>query len=76
MIATPARLILSTTLAVLVAGLGGVPPRAAAAQAKVGTIKGRVRLTGKSPGNAVIRMGLDPMCVKVNAGKLAVRKKW
>lgn len=75
MIATPARLILSTMLAVLVAGLGGVHPRAAAAQSKGGTIRGRVHLTGKSPGNAVIRMGLDPMCVKMNAGKLAVQEE-
>ena len=75
MIATPARLVLSTTLAVLVAGLEGVHPRAAAAQAKVGTIKGRVRLTGKSPGNAVIRMGVDPMCRKINAGKQVVQEQ-
>jgi hypothetical protein len=75
MISTPVRLILSTTLAVLVAGQGSVFPRAAAAQARVGTIKGRVRLTGKSPGNAVIRMGVDPMCGKLNAGKQVVQEQ-
>jgi hypothetical protein len=75
MIATPVRLVLSTTLAALVAGTGGVHPRVAAAQARVGTIKGRVRLTGKSPGNAVIRMGVDPMCGKINAGKQVVQEQ-
>jgi len=34
-----------------------------------GTIKGHVRLTGKSPGNTVIRMGVDPMCGSLNTGK-------
>jgi len=75
MIATPARLVLSTTLAVLVAGIGGVHSRPAAAQARGGTIKGRVRLTGKHPGNAVIRMGVDPMCGKMNAGKQVVQEQ-
>src|SRR5438093_9703789 len=40
-----------------------------AAQANSGTIKGHVRLTGKLPGNPIIRMGMDPMCSKINAGK-------
>jgi plastocyanin len=42
------------------------------AAAKTGTIKGRVRLSGKPPGNEVIRMGMDPMCAKVYAGKRPV----
>jgi plastocyanin len=41
----------------------------ASAQANTGTIKGHVRLTGKLPGNPVIRMGMDPMCSRMNAGK-------
>jgi len=41
----------------------------AAAQANTGTIKGHVRLTGKLPGNPVIRMGMDPMCSRMNTGK-------
>ena len=41
----------------------------ALAQANTGTIKGRVRLTGKLPGNPIIRMGMDPMCSRMNAGK-------
>ena len=39
------------------------------AQANTGTIKGHVHLTGKLPGNPIIRMGMDPMCSKMNAGK-------
>src|SRR5262245_39158137 len=38
-----------------------------------GTIKGRVRLSGKSPGNVVIRMGMDPMCASLNAGKQVIQ---
>ena len=83
MISTPARLLLSAALAGLVSGLFGVHTvnipvplsSAAAAQAKAGTIKGRVRLTGTSPGNAVIRMGVDPMCRKINAGKQVVQEQ-
>jgi hypothetical protein len=75
MISTPVRLVLSAMLALVVAGQGSVFPHAAAAQARVGTIKGRVRLMGKSPGNAVIRMGVDPMCGKMNAGKQVVQEQ-
>src|SRR6185295_5008093 len=39
-----------------------------------GTIKGHVRLTGKSPGNTVIRMGVDPMCNSINAGKRVIQE--
>src|SRR5919201_2187952 len=44
-------------------------PLAAQARAATGTIKGRIKLNGKAPGNPVIRMGMDPMCAKLNAGK-------
>jgi plastocyanin len=37
-----------------------------------GTLKGRIRLSGKAPGNVVIRMGMDPMCSRLYAGKRAV----
>ncbi len=40
-----------------------------AAQANTGTIKGHVHLSAKLPGNPIIRMGMDPMCSKINAGK-------
>src|SRR5689334_25269592 len=41
---------------------------AAAAAANTGTIQGHVRLSGPAPGNPIIRMGMDPMCAKLNAG--------
>lgn len=47
---------------------------AAAAQGATGTIKGRVRLIGESPGNPVIRMGMDPRCAEMNAGKLVIQE--
>lgn len=39
-----------------------------------GTITGHVRLTGKSPGNTIIRMGMDPKCAQMNAGKRLVQE--
>jgi len=62
--------IVACALGVALARGGG--STAVAAAANTGTIKGVVRLTGKAPGNPVIRMGMDPMCVKVNAGKRVV----
>src|SRR6516165_4889478 len=44
------------------------------AQGNTGTIKGRVHLTGKLPGNPIIRMGMDPMCAKMNAGKRVIQE--
>ena len=38
-----------------------------------GTITGRVAVKGTVPGNPIIRMGLDPMCAKLNAGKSTVQ---
>lgn len=39
-----------------------------------GTIKGHVKLAGKLPGNPVIRMGMDPKCAQINAGKRVVQE--
>ena len=47
---------------------------AAAATANTGTIQGHVRLTGPAPGNPIIRMGMDPMCAKLNAGARPVQQ--
>jgi hypothetical protein len=44
-----------------------VPP--VAAQAAGGTIEGVVHVTGSAPPNAIIRMGADPRCSKLYAGK-------
>jgi plastocyanin len=62
--------LLAFTVAALVAAGAGFG--AASAQANTGTIKGRISLTGKLPGNPVIRMSMDPMCAKINAGKRVV----
>jgi plastocyanin len=41
---------------------------------KGGAIRGHIRVNGKLPGNPVIRMGMDPMCAKLNAGKQPVQE--
>ena len=46
----------------------------AAPQAGTGSIKGHIRLMGKLPGNPIIRMGMDPMCSKMNAGKRVIQE--
>jgi hypothetical protein len=40
-----------------------------AAPEATGSLKGRIRLSGPEPGNRVIRMGMDPVCAKIWAGK-------
>jgi len=59
----------SMTLALVATTLASGHFSTAAQSANLGTIKGRVRLSGKSPGNAIIRMGVDPMCAAINRGK-------
>ena len=74
--------ILCPIAACLVAAMAaGGPGRTAAAQAAGqgtttgrGTIKGHIRLTGKEPGNPIIRMGMDPMCARINAGKRVIQE--
>jgi len=39
-----------------------------------GTIEGHVKLTGTPRPNAVIQMGADPNCLKINAGKRVVQQ--
>src|SRR4029450_5144745 len=66
--------LLAVVLTVAVA-IRNQPTNAAGAQAaNRGTIKGHVRLNGKLPGNPVIRMGMDPMCSKINAGKRVIQE--
>jgi plastocyanin len=64
----------SALLAVTAVALAGAGAGfgSAAAQASTGTIKGRISVSGKLPGNPVIRMGMDPMCARINAGKRVV----
>ena len=53
----------------------GAGTEASGAQAAArGTIKGHIKLNGQLPGNPVIRMGVDPMCAKINAGKRVIQE--
>jgi hypothetical protein len=46
----------------------------AAGQSTTGSIKGHIVLTGKAPGNPVIRMGVDPKCSALNAGHRVIQE--
>jgi plastocyanin len=46
----------------------------AAPQNNTGTIRGHVGLSGKLPGNVVLRLGRDPMCARINAGKQVIQE--
>jgi plastocyanin len=63
-------------LAILIAVLVTANRRgdAAAVQLGRGTITGHIGLIGKLPGNPIIRMGKDPMCAKLNAGKRVIQE--
>lgn len=62
-------------LGLLLATIAGGDTNLSAAQAaKRGAIKGHIKLNGKLPGNPIIRMGMDPMCAKLNAGKRPVQE--
>jgi hypothetical protein len=67
-------LLVACTLVVAVAAASLVASPAAALPDGGGTIKGHIRLAGKLPGNPVIRMGMDPMCARINAGKQVVQE--
>lgn len=45
-----------------------------AAAGPTGTLRVRVRLEGELPGNAVIRMGVDPLCARLTEGKQIVQE--
>lgn len=57
-------------------GQGSVPAGDSAAVVgdAGGTIEGHVLLRGKSPGNRVVRMGMDPKCAAAWAGEPAVEE--
>jgi hypothetical protein len=56
-------------IAGLTLALSAIVVPGAAAQGATGALRGRVKLNGEAPGNRVIRMGMDPMCAKMWAGK-------
>lgn len=47
-----------------------LPPRT-----DLGTIEGHVALLGRAPGNAVIRMGMDPKCAAITQGEMVVQEE-
>lgn len=68
------RLLVAIALAAIgAAGITG-PTDIAAQGGGTGTISGRVRLTGPSRANPLIRMGRDPMCAKLNSGARPVQQ--
>ena len=68
------RRLFPIALLLAVAAAGGDANVTGAQTPKRGAIKGHIRLNGKLPGNPVIRMGMDPMCAKLNAGKRPVQE--
>jgi len=67
----PLLLLVGSIVAVGVLGRG---EHVVSAQGGTGTITGHVKLTGPPPGNPIIRMGMDPMCAKQNAGKRPINE--
>ena len=57
--------------AILEVGSAGSP---LVLQSTGGSIKGHVHVTGKVPGNSVIRMGKDPKCSEMNKGKQVIQE--
>lgn len=69
----PARRMLPLAIVALCAA--SLPWRGASPLAAGGgAVAGRVRLAGKPPANALIRMRVDPMCSRVNAGKRVLQE--
>jgi plastocyanin len=64
---------LSLLSACVLAALAAAPSPLAAAPV-AGSVKGRIRLSGKLPGNPVIRMGMDPMCAQMTRGARVVQE--
>ena len=61
-------------LFVLSLAAGRAPNVVGAQPAKRGAIKGHIALGGTPPGNPIIRMGMDPMCANLNAGRRVVQE--
>jgi plastocyanin len=59
---------------VMAAGAHDSPAAIQAPARGTGIIKGHIRLTGKLPGNPVIRMGMDPKCSQINTGKRVIQE--
>ena len=68
------RLVPCTAAAILAVAVGTAGAPAEAQQAGPGTITGRISLSGRLPGNPVIRMGADPACARINRGTRVVQQ--
>jgi len=68
------RTLTSIGIALMLVGASRFSAVPAAQAGAKGSIKGHVRLMGKSPGNPIIRMGMDPMCARINAGKRVIQE--
>ncbi len=55
-------------------GIVGHGNGVASAQGGTGSIEGHVTLSGRPPGNRVIRMGADPKCTQVDMGELVIQE--
>ena len=72
---TPRDLVCAIAALSVAAMASAAPPAAGGPQTGGrGTITGHVKLSGKLPGNPVIRVGRDPMCAKINAGKRVIQE--
>lgn len=49
--------------------LGGSPVGVDAQTSSRGTVKGHITLSGRAPGNPMIRMGMDPLCARASGGR-------
>jgi len=68
------RPLLLLLVCIVAVGVSDRFERVVSAQGGTGTITGHVKLTGPAPGNPIIRMGMDPMCAKLNAGKRPIQE--
>lgn len=66
------RLLVAVAVLAALATLATMSPGSSAQSG--GAIRGRVMLQGPAPGNTVIRMGMDPKCSELNAGKRVLQE--
>lgn len=68
------RLLQSLTVALAAAAVTTGSASPTAQSARLGTIKGLIRLSGRPPANTLIRMGVDPKCAAMNAGRRVLQQ--
>ena len=65
----PPEILGAASIVVCAVLLSSASPGRVRAQPAAGAIAGHVTLAGKLVGNPIIRMGVDPKCAEINAGK-------